>query len=70
MSTPRQPCEQTALHGRSACVFQRCMLDLLDVRHALGQESEKALRAEQELQPTVLDWLADLLCCCSKREGH
>ena len=37
---------------------------------SFGQESEKALRAEQEPQPTVLDWLAGWLCCCSKREGH
>ena len=38
-----------------------------DVRHSLGQESQKALRAEP--QPTILDWLAELLCC-GKREGH
>ena len=38
-----------------------------DVRHGLGQESQKARRAEP--QPTILDWLAELLCYCGKREG-
>ena len=47
-----------------------CMLDSPEMFVVVfGQESEKALRAE-EPEPSILEWLAEWLCCCGKRDGH